>query len=65
VVDITMCRNMVCPLKTTCYRQTASASSWQSMTVFDYCTEPSGEVSCEYYCKDDMKESEIYMFTVK
>lgn len=51
--DISMCKNMHCPLKETCYRFTASPSIYgQSYSDFAPRITKKGEAKCEYYWKD-------------
>ena len=47
--DISMCANVHCKLKETCYRFTATPSSYQSYGGFT--TDENGE--CDYYWKND------------
>jgi hypothetical protein len=51
VSDISKCKNETCPLKESCWRYTAPASSfWQSYGHFQYeITEDGKEVTCVYY----------------
>ena len=44
--DIAMCKNITCPLKTSCYRYTAKPNSWQSYGNFTYDTK---NLTCESY----------------
>jgi hypothetical protein len=50
--DISMCKNIHCPLKETCYRFTAKPSEYiQSYSDFAPRITKEGKVVCEYYWK--------------
>lgn len=50
--DISMCMNIHCPLKETCYRFTAKPSEYrQAYSDFAPKITKEGKVECEYYWK--------------
>ena len=47
--DITMCTNITCPLRESCYRFKATPNPfWQSVAKFEWYTE-NGVVKCEMF----------------
>lgn len=47
--DITMCCNLDCKIKATCFRYTAPPSMWQSYSKFDG---PSKDAPCPDFLQD-------------
>lgn len=56
--DISMCRNINCPLKETCYRFKAKPNDlWQSYCDFEPIIDPVSKIpKCEHYWKMDSPE---------
>lgn len=51
--DISMCENITCPLKSTCYRFTAVPNDYQTYGSFEPIVDKeTSKVYCDYYWKD-------------
>lgn len=57
MVDITMCMNKSCPLRSKCYRYRAVPSNWQSFAMYKPSITLNGslpiKVECEYFWEID------------
>ena len=51
--DITMCTNVVCPLRVSCYRYLATPSRWQSFSRFDPTRSEDG-VDCDFFYGNEL-----------
>ena len=56
MADITMCTNITCPLRESCYRFKANRNElWQSVAKFEWYVENGMFPKCQMYWKYDEK----------